>query len=491
MDQADLDFLNFMIGAITDPEGDTKFEQRNKTKKDLDIMIHIFMVGSLTPRFMKWINKRVQKDEDKYLELYLSSKYRYNEYLRGTTPSRYKDIRKIIAVSEECSEQELGTLLVEYSDGTSNYEKLKTYDDWCKQICNVEYNQTRNERKFTLDYCYRKYILGLDIDSGLDISDPSKMEEAIINERVLGNLSELSAQHRNIQQINCNSPDSNKIVKRILDADPKFKPTLEMGVYPREMAEKAISLYSIPPSDFESISVSRASINSLANKIIELKKFEEKCLKEDQVCMTQKELDEHLKKIETECLHAGMISAKLAQLYSDARTIGIEYMDAKDKYQELFRKHANELNRLKDLEEVQKTKQNLLNELQIKYDRLEKQNKHLKLENKFLQSLFENEEKIKNDSDKNNEKTDVVELNKTYPEKTVLFGGHHKWQQKFSSCYPAVKIMSGVDNNFPSNVLSNKTELVILNSKYMSHSVFYKVKKLQAKYNFSLEYIID
>ncbi|MBQ1855478.1 MAG: hypothetical protein II137_02645, partial [Anaerovibrio sp.] len=75
-----------------------------------------------------------------------------------------------------------------------------------------------------------------------------------------------------------------------------------------------------------------------------------------------------------------------------------------------------------------------------------------------------------------------------YPKGTVMFGGHENWQRKYAARHPEVKILSGTED-FAENVVSNKTPLVLLNSYHMSHKVFYKIRRLQQRLRFRIEYV--
>lgn len=147
--------------------------------------------------------------------------------------------------------------------------------------------------------------------------------------------------------------------------------------------------------------------------------------------------------------------------------------------------------RMRDIE-LAKKKQEQLNQLQLQYDRLLAQKLALESENEFLKDIIENE----NDSDANNvpiesfddDTDDEPDIIKPYPKGTVLFGGHENWQRKFAKRHPEVKILSGTEN-FPENVVSPLTPLVLLNSKHMSHKFFFKIRRLQQRQGWTIEYV--
>jgi hypothetical protein len=93
------------------------------------------------------------------------------------------------------------------------------------------------------------------------------------------------------------------------------------------------------------------------------------------------------------------------------------------------------------------------------------------------------------DKEKIIERRNSMNRVESYPPGTVLFGGHPNWQRKFSAAHPEVRIMSGVDAGFPENVLSANVPLLLLNSHYMSHKVFFKIRALQKRLKLKIEYV--
>ena len=68
-----------------------------------------------------------------------------------------------------------------------------------------------------------------------------------------------------------------------------------------------------------------------------------------------------------------------------------------------------------------------------------------------------------------------------FPDGTVLVGGHGRWQKFFSECHPNVKIISGNNVNFPKNIVTDRTPLVLINASHMTHCCWWRLKPLLKK----------
>lgn len=63
------------------------------------------------------------------------------------------------------------------------------------------------------------------------------------------------------------------------------------------------------------------------------------------------------------------------------------------------------------------------------------------------------------------------------PKKTLLIGGHTRWQKFFSRKFPKVKVIRDNDSRFDVKALA-KYELILLNTEHMAHKQYNKVKDL-------------
>ena len=87
------------------------------------------------------------------------------------------------------------------------------------------------------------------------------------------------------------------------------------------------------------------------------------------------------------------------------------------------------------------------------------------------------------------EKKEKEEKEKSYPEGTVLFGGHDRWQKFFAQNHPEVKVIDGTKATFTSNIINPSTPLLLLNTTHMKHSVFNKIRALANRYGVPTEYV--
>ena len=187
---------------------------------------------------------------------------------------------------------------------------------------------------------------------------------------------------------------------------------------------------------------------------------------------------------------------KIVLMYKDATSIANkvneENFELKNSIAGLKNKNAlaeekarKKLEKEKDIR-LADEKQKKLNHLQSNYEQLQQKYNDLEQENAFLNRILRNQEES---AAVNEGLEEPVAENIDYPKGTVLFGGHPNWQKKFAAKYPNVKILDGSNPNFPDNVVSPKTPLVLLNSYHMSHTVFQRVKQLQQKMGWKIEYM--
>lgn len=132
--------------------------------------------------------------------------------------------------------------------------------------------------------------------------------------------------------------------------------------------------------------------------------------------------------------------------------------------------------KLTELKSLQNEKQQQLNALQLKYDKL--QNEYTKTkEILHEQSLFIDQlqktdvlNEISEDVSEDNSNINLADYN------FVIIGGHIIWRNKISTLLPNAVIISPDKVNFDPNILKN-ADLIIFNFQYSSHSIFYKLQQ--------------
>ena len=77
----------------------------------------------------------------------------------------------------------------------------------------------------------------------------------------------------------------------------------------------------------------------------------------------------------------------------------------------------------------------------------------------------------------------------TYPDGTILFGGHHRWQKYFAKAHPNVRIVSGESARFSAGMISPCTPLVLVNPAHIIHSEFWKIRKLVRRHGTRMEFV--
>ena len=180
-------------------------------------------------------------------------------------------------------------------------------------------------------------------------------------------------------------------------------------------------------------------------------------------------------------------------MYSSARDIAnkaiIENSELQQKLAEEKARNLKQEVREKQKANIEKDaieaerKQEVLNSLQLKYDKLRLEHEKALQENAFLVNLLKHED----EEEPAEEETEEIPEEK-YPKGTVLFGGHPIWRKHFAAKHPQVKIIDGT-KNFPENVVSSRTPLVLLNSRHMAHKIYYRIRNVIQRAGVEVRYI--
>lgn len=131
---------------------------------------------------------------------------------------------------------------------------------------------------------------------------------------------------------------------------------------------------------------------------------------------------------------------------------------------------------ISELKKSKHEKQQQLNVLQLKYDKLQKEYADVK-ETMAEQSLFITQFQKINSLDEIAEDTseDYSSINLS-DYSFVIIGGHISWRNKMAALLPNTVIISPDKTNFDPNILKN-VDLIIFNFQYSSHSIFYKLQQ--------------
>ena len=189
-------------------------------------------------------------------------------------------------------------------------------------------------------------------------------------------------------------------------------------------------------------------------------------------------------------LNAGLLSVlKLCKAYTDAKKIAVKQQERADRLR-LYQLTAEqqEQDAITKQTEFLQTKVSKLNQdisaLQIENDRLKVENINQATQIADLQeyiSFLEQGQQVEHTETATNEDAE-------YPEGTILWGGHERWQSRFCQAHPQVKILSGSDKNKNTDIFNSTVPLVLINTSNMGHAAWYKympvIKSLGIPYKF-------
>lgn len=187
-----------------------------------------------------------------------------------------------------------------------------------------------------------------------------------------------------------------------------------------------------------------------------------------------------------------LLTIKLARLSNNGKAELINVLrDNAARYEKAGKAEEQRENAYK-VEEARKAtdkKQKTLNELQLKYDRLEKKLAEAEEKNRILMWASE-------DNDEEDNRYDDVEPEgepeigrQDYPKNTVLIGGHARWQKFFKQHHPGVKMYDGNNASFNANAITSKTPLVLINVTHMCHPAYWKLRNRLKETGTKWEYI--
>ena len=126
-------------------------------------------------------------------------------------------------------------------------------------------------------------------------------------------------------------------------------------------------------------------------------------------------------------------------------------------------------------------KQDILNNFQLRFNKLEKEYQDIKSELNSaieLNSLKDNTNvlmdlSITDSTSITPTDNEISELTKN--KSIIIIGGHDIWQGKIKALFPNFLFVSMQNLNFDTTLLKN-ADLIILNTLYCSHSLFYRIK---------------
>ena len=196
-------------------------------------------------------------------------------------------------------------------------------------------------------------------------------------------------------------------------------------------------------------------------------------------------MDEFYEKLCTRLCFAIVIT-KLCRLYKKGQSTTVQKIEESEALSEKLDALRAKLtkNDLSNTAILAEKKQDSLNEMQIKYDRLLKKLEKLEEENKTLRWVASTDD---NNEEEPEGTPDIEEKN--YPKGTILFGGHPRWQKFFSKNHPAIKIYDGNKASFNQDCITKTTPLVLVNVTHMNHPTYWRLRNRLKETGVKWEYI--
>lgn len=180
-------------------------------------------------------------------------------------------------------------------------------------------------------------------------------------------------------------------------------------------------------------------------------------------------------------------------------TMLLELEDIKNKLKRIEEenKTLKEKNRFLELENknLQSKLNSQLLEVRREHNRIikkkDKEIEKMKLINNELNKKINVLDEIIESLNKENEryfKKDLIERLKLDKKKGVIIGGHENWQKNIRKILPNFKFIGGYQENFDTKILS-EAEIIIFNTSYTSHAVYYKFKQTIKNANKKVIYV--
>lgn len=173
----------------------------------------------------------------------------------------------------------------------------------------------------------------------------------------------------------------------------------------------------------------------------------------------------------------------LCYMYSSAKQLALNEIDAKNK--KAIRENTDSIKLIESLKKQVAEKQLVINEQQKTIDRLN-------LKYKEIQSQYNS---LKKELHKIDEQPLIIHLPdiepeaESYPDGTLVIGGHLKWRQIFQKSHPNVKCLDGLKHNINVDLIHTGIPLIVFNVSSMSHAVYYRVQSEAKKKNIPVKYI--
>ena len=202
------------------------------------------------------------------------------------------------------------------------------------------------------------------------------------------------------------------------------------------------------------------------------------------------ELFEDMLQTLSEQLGLAILFWKLGKLYDDARDCAMDLADENSDLKRKLLSAADTESARPTLDEaccqkMLKEKQEQLNQMQIRMDKLvlsnQKQAEELEAYKHLLQGW--------DDSHTAEPEGEPEPVSREFPKGTILVGGHPRWQKFFAQGHKEVKILDGSTASIHVESISAATPLVLVNTTHMCHGAYQKLQNVLQRTGVMWEFI--
>lgn len=188
--------------------------------------------------------------------------------------------------------------------------------------------------------------------------------------------------------------------------------------------------------------------------------------------------------------------SKLASLYDDGREYAAELIKSNEKMKKELERFNEQ--KAKGIEkciekeiEKRETQEEIIKKLQIENDKLKISLSDAQEKINFLEELEEtislNKDKEFSDESMSSNASGDEEK---YPEGTVLWGGHERWQKFFIEKHPEIDKVFDGNGVHDVQSITEKIPLILINIAHMSHKSYYKYMPIIKKKNIPYKFLI-
>ena len=486
-------------------------------KKSIDygnVFAILVYSGAGLPDFMSWINtlyarKKGEYDRQTNLKRLDVSKQTL-AYLKKSSPSRYRDIKRILKVANDVSRGKVFSQWVQANNDAVEAAVAKSFDDYCHK-CPPK--SMEDAIRMVLLYSHVKKIV-----SGGDLNLQDEDEKSLLlkggiemlldtREQTLesefGPGTKIKALSKIFSKEHTRSlsafADSPMMFNSFCKSEGRYT---EMMYIAKLMGVKSDEMNVCKISARRMEYIIKLGVNTFAEAHdIDIDEQGEEALRK----ITDKSNFKELMKTIFDCY----MLVKVFGSYAAVRDKAIELQDENDKLKLQLEEEKKERKesrkaeksqptmnigkksreRIETLEKYVSARQEKLNEMQISYDKLRLENQDMKARLEAAEEMLD-AMRHQLEIDETEAEQETEEQEEKYPEGTVLFGGYERWQKFFVKHHPEIgNVISGNNASFNTGVINKKTPLCLVNVSHACHPAYWKLRGVLKKHNVRWKFI--